>query len=204
MSALLAAIAALKRGEIVAFPTETVFALGVDADNEQALAQLFELKQRPRSKPITVHLGTAADPSLWGHWSQEAEKLAAAFWPGPLTLIVGRTARACDLLTAGGKGIGLRMPDHPTAARLLNGFGSGVAATSANSSGERSLTTEEQVRAKFGPHVAVVLSGSCRLQRDSTVCSLLEECPTILRQGAVVASEIVEVLGFEVKSLSEE
>ena len=204
MSLLAEAISALAKGEIVAFPTETVFGLGVDAENEQALALLYKLKCRPRSKPLTVHLGTKADPSQWGQWTPQAEKLARAFWPGPLTLIVPRTERPGELLTAGGAGVGLRMPDHPLAAQLLNAFASGVAATSANTSGESSLTTEEQVRAQFGANVKVVLSGDCRLQSDSTVCSLMDGCPTILRSGSVTADDIAEVLGIEVKTKSDE
>src|SRR5882724_6004238 len=161
------AIALLKAGEVVAFPTETVYGLGADALNPDAVAKIFALKNRPRNHPLIVHLADAECIEEWAREiPEEAWELAREFWPGPLTLILKRgtagqgtagqarsgtrRAEALDAVTGGQDTIGLRVPAHPVALALLHGFGGGVAAPSANRFGAVSPTTAEHVRAEFG------------------------------------------------------
>ena len=196
MTQLEQAIAALRAGEIVAFPTETVYGLGADALKPQAVARIFAAKGRPADRPLTVHLGPTVRPETWvAEWTADAQALADAFWPGPLTLILPKAAHVSDIVTGGLDTVGLRVPSHPLAMALLDGFGGGVAAPSANRSGTLSPTTAAHVRASLGSRVKHVLDGGpCTIGLESTVLSLVD-APRILRQGALRAQDISDVIG---------
>lgn len=191
------AITILRRGGLVAFPTETVYGLGADAENSQAVARIFAAKGRPTNHPVIVHIGhmdllqrLAADipPS--------AVRLAQHFWPGPLTLILKRSTCVPDAVTGGQNTVGLRMPDHPVARALLAAFGGGLAAPSANRFGRLSPTTAAHVQAELGASVDYVLDGGpCRVGIESTVLDLSGVHPRLLRPGAITAAEIEAVLG---------
>ena len=177
---------ALAAGELVAFPTETVYGLGADAANAEALARVFRLKGRPSDHPLIVHLARAA---LLGDWAADvpetAWRLAETFWPGPLTLILKRQPWVLDALTGAQDTIGLRVPAHPLALALLTRFGGGVAAPSANRFGHISPTTAAHVRAEFGDAVPVLDGGACAVGLESTILDLSGEVPRVLRPGAV-------------------
>ena len=191
------AAAVLRRGGLVAFPTETVYGLGADAENPEAVARIFAAKGRPASHPVIVHIG---DASLLEHWAADippsAWLLAKHFWPGPLTLILKRNARVLDAVTGGQDTVGLRMPDHPVALALLSAFGGGVAAPSANRYGRISPTLAAHVRDELGEAVDCILDGgSCRVGIESTILDLSGAHPQVLRPGAISAAEIETVLG---------
>ena len=190
------AIALLKSGELVAFPTETVYGLGADASNPVAVAKIFELKGRPRNHPLIVHLADAENIREWAREiPSEAWALAEKFWPGPLTLILKRSARALDAVTGGFDTVGLRVPAHPVALALLHGFGGGVAAPSANRFGAVSPTTAAHVRAEFGDAVPAVLDGGpCGVGVESTIVDLSFGTPSLLRPGGVTREELECVL----------
>jgi L-threonylcarbamoyladenylate synthase len=190
------AVAALRAGQLVAFPTETVYGLGADARNPAAVRLVYELKGRPAGHPLIVHLATAAALGDWAASVPEAARqLAARFWPGPLTLILPRAAGVPDEVTGGQDSVGLRVPAHPLARRLLAAFGSGIAAPSANRYGRVSPTTAAHVREEFGTSVPVVLDGGpCRVGLESTIVSCLGE-PLLLRPGGIAQSELEAVVG---------
>ena len=190
----------LVRGGIVAFPTETVYGLGADARNEDAVLRVFRIKARPRSHPLIVHLGSS---SVLGEWAAAvppaAERLAERFWPGPLTLVLAKAARVPGVVTGGQETIGLRVPAHPLALALLGALGSGIAAPSANRFGAVSPTTAEHVRADLGSDVDFVLDGGpCTLGIESTIVSLVAGDPVILRPGGTPREAIEELVGFRV------
>src|SRR5204862_8209983 len=165
------AVAVLRAGGLVAFPTETVYGLGADASSPAALRRLYAVKGRPRSHPVIVHV---ADASALDRWAAEvapaARTLASACWPGPLTLVVRRSPQVPDEVTGGLDTVGLRVPDQPVALALLRAFGGGVAAPSANRFGRVSPTTADDVRADLGADVDVVLDGGpCRIGVESTI-----------------------------------
>lgn len=193
------AAAILRHGGLVAFPTETVYGLGADATNEQAVRRLFGLKGRPATHPVIVHLSSAG---LLGDWAvavpHTAYALAERFWPGPLTLILRRREGVSDALTGGQETVGLRVPGHPLALELLWAFGGGVAAPSANRFGHVSPTTAAHVRAEFGDAVPVLDGGPCRVGLESTILDINGTVPRLLRPGAVSAADIEEVLGTSV------
>ncbi|HUO44177.1 MAG TPA: L-threonylcarbamoyladenylate synthase [Burkholderiales bacterium] len=191
------AVAILKRGGLVAFPTETVYGLGADAGNPAALRRLYEIKGRPASHPVIVHLADAAQLSQWAREAPDsAHKLAAAFWPGPLTLILKRAARVGDDITGGQDTIGLRVPAHPVAHALLAAFGGGIAAPSANRFGRVSATTADHVHEEFGDSVDLVLDGgACEVGIESTIIDVSGERPALLRPGRISKREIEQVLG---------
>lgn len=196
------AVDLLRQGELVAFPTETVYGLGADALNEQAVAKIFAAKERPADHPLIVHLPLNAD---LGRWAREvpsaADKLALAFWPGPLTLILKRQRRVPDLVTGGQDTVGLRVPDHPVARDLLAHFAGGIAAPSANRFGRISPTTAEHVRQELGDRVSLILDGGpCSVGIESTIVDLSHVPARILRPGAIGAAEIEEVLEQPVRS----
>ena len=191
------AVAILRRGGLVAFPTETVYGLGADARNPAALAKLYAAKGRPASHPVIVHL---ADASQLAQWARElppaAEKLAAKFWPGPLTLILRRAAGVSDAVTGGQDTVGLRIPSHPVAHALLAKFGGGVAAPSANRFGRVSATTAGHVRQEFGASVDLVLDGgAAEIGIESTIVAVTGERPVLLRPGQLSAREIEHAAG---------
>jgi L-threonylcarbamoyladenylate synthase len=186
----------LRRGELVAFPTETVYGLGADALNPAAVAKIFAAKGRPADHPLIVHLPLNANLTQWAReLPPAAEKLAFAFWPGPLTLILKRQRRVPDAVTGGQDTVGLRVPDHPIARDLLAHFAGGIAAPSANRFGHISPTTAEHVRQELGERVSLILDGGpCSVGIESTIVDLSRGAPRILRPGAIGATAIEEML----------
>jgi L-threonylcarbamoyladenylate synthase len=159
------AVRVLESGGLVAFPTETVYGLGADARKVEAVAKVYEVKRRPRDHPLIVHV---ADGKALDEWGAEvppvARILAAAFWPGPLTIIVKRSERLPDAATGGGDSVGLRVPSHPMAQALLERFGGPIAAPSANRFGAVSPTTADHVASDLGDDVDYILDGGpCRV-----------------------------------------
>lgn len=186
----------LQEGKVLAFPTETVYGLGADADNEDAVRQVFALKGRPPSHPLIVHLAAAPDLFAWGKVTRSAEALAAAFWPGPLTLILAKAPAVKACVTGGQDSIGLRVPAHPVAQALLGAFGGGVAAPSANRFGRISPTCAAHVRDEFGGRVPVLDGGVCEWGLESTIVDARQEdAVRVLRPGAVTVAALQEVLG---------
>jgi L-threonylcarbamoyladenylate synthase len=191
---------ALRRGELVAFPTETVYGLGVDAASRDALHRLYAVKRRPLDHPVIVHLASAEQLGEWvADVPPGAQQLAAALWPGPLTLVLPRAAWVPDTASAGLPTIGVRVPDQPVALALLREFGGGVAAPSANRFGRVSPTTADDVHADLGDDVAVVLDGgACRVGIESTIVDWSTNQPSILRLGGVARESIEALLGYDV------
>ena len=198
MNDLSRAAALLRAGELVAFPTETVYGLGADARNPLAIAKIFAAKGRPADHPVIVHLPDASHLERWAIDIPElAHKLAAAFWPGPLTLILKRHPAVPDAVTGGQDTVGLRVPDHPLAQQLLREFNGGVAAPSANRFGRVSPTTAAHVREELGDAVAMIVDGGpCAVGIESTILDLSGAEARILRPGMLDAAAIATVLGY--------
>lgn len=196
------AAALLAAGELVAFPTETVYGLGGDAADPAAVARIYAAKGRPANHPVIVHLAPHGDPQYWvEHLPPDAQKLIDAFWPGPLTLILKRAARIPAAVSGGQDSVGLRCPSHPVAQRLLDAFSArraghgGVAAPSANRFGHVSPTTAQHVREEFGDAIHVLDGGACDVGIESTILDLSRGFPALLRPGRVTPREIADVLG---------
>ena len=191
------AAAVLKRGGLVAFPTETVYGLGADASNPAAVERIYEVKGRPASHPVIVHIGDAGQLERWAREVPEAaRKLAARFWPGPLTLVLKRAPGVGDNLTGGEDTIGLRLPGHPVALELLRQFGGGIAAPSANKFGRISPTTAEHVSDDLGDEVDLILDGGpCEIGIESTIVDLSRDRPVLLRPGRISTGDIAATLG---------
>ncbi|HEY9192759.1 MAG TPA: L-threonylcarbamoyladenylate synthase [Methyloversatilis sp.] len=186
----------LRAGELVAFPTETVYGLGADAHNPAAVRRIFEAKGRPANHPLIVHLPDAERMTDWARdIPRDAIALAHAFWPGPLTLILKRDEDVPPEVTGGQDTIGLRVPAHPVALQLLKVFGGGVAAPSANRFGRVSPTMAAHVRDEFGDTVGVLDGGACDVGIESTILDLSGDTPRILRPGAISAEQIAAVIG---------
>jgi L-threonylcarbamoyladenylate synthase len=198
------AVELLRAGELVAMPTETVYGLAADAANPTAVAKIFAAKGRPADHPLIVHLPGAEAMERWARDIPDAAyRLAAAFWPGPLTLILKRQPQVSDVVTGGQDTIGLRVPDHRLALALLRSFGAddhgGLAAPSANRFGRISPTTAAHVREELGEQVPLILDGGpCQLGIESTIVDLsaADGVPRILRPGAIRAEALAQVLGF--------
>ena len=190
------AVEALREGEVVAFPTETVYGLGADARNPDAIRRVYELKGRPATHPLIVHID---HPRLLERWALSvppaAHALAEKFWPGPLTLVL-RRAPAVDLAITGGQDtVAIRVPGHPVAQQLLRAFGSGIAAPSANRYGHVSSTRAEHVREEFGDAVRVILDGGdCKIGLESTIVSCVDAVPRVLRPGFITLSQLRAVV----------
>lgn len=187
----------LKSGDIVAFPTETVYGLGADATNATAVAKIFAAKGRPDFNPLISHIADMAQLDDLVSADARARKLAGAFWPGALTLVLPRApgCAVADAVSAGLPSLALRMPAHPLARELLRSTGRPVAAPSANRSGHVSPTTAQHVRDSLGPEIAIVDGGACPVGLESTVIGLTGESATLLRPGGIAAEEIERVLG---------
>jgi len=198
------AVAVLRAGGLVAFPTETVYGLGADASSSDAVHRLFAVKGRPADHPVIVHLGDAALLDEWASTVPEpARVLARACWPGPLTVIVPRASGVPDGVTGGLPTVGLRVPDQPMALELLRAFGGGVAAPSANRFGRVSPTTAADVHADLGTDVDLVLDGGpCRVGVESTIVDCSRDQPAISRLGGVARARIEELLGGPVPLLT--
>ena len=196
----------LRAGGLVAFPTETVYGLGADASNEKAVARLYATKGRPSDHPVIVHFDSAARAFTWARDIPEAaRKLAQRFWPGPLTLILKRSALARDFVTGGQDSVGLRVPSHPVAHALLEAFGNGLAAPSANRFGLVSPTTAAHVREDLGDEVDLVLEGGpSEVGIESTILDLSRGAPVVLRPGHILQAEIENLLGMRLSSTSSE
>jgi L-threonylcarbamoyladenylate synthase len=190
----------LRRGGLVAFPTETVYGLGADADNAAALTRLYAVKGRPGGHPVIVHVGAPAQLAEWAaDVPAAARRLGDALWPGPLTLVVRRAARVLDGVTGAGDTVGVRVPDQPVALALLGAFGGGIAAPSANRFGHVSPTTAEDVRADLGDDIDVVLDdGPCTVGVESTIVDCTGDELVILRPGGVTRDRVEEVSGQKV------
>jgi L-threonylcarbamoyladenylate synthase len=191
------AVQALRNGELVAFPTETVYGLGANAQNPAAVRRIFEAKGRPAAHPVIVHLDS---PRYLHRWVRDvpegAMKLAETFWPGPLTMVMPRAAHVHDVVTGGQDTIAIRVPAHPMAQQLLTAFGGGIAAPSANRHGRLSPTRAEHVREELGESVRLVLDGGeCQLGLESTIVSFEGPSVRLLRPGSVTAGQIRSVVG---------
>jgi L-threonylcarbamoyladenylate synthase len=195
------AAAALRHGDLVAFPTETVYGLGADASNADAVARIFAAKGRPADHPVIVHLAAAGALDGWARDVPDAARaLAAAFWPGPLTLVLPRAARVGDFVTGGQDTVGLRVPAHPLAQALLQAFAgdgdAGLAAPSANRFGRISPTTAAHVAADLGAAVALILDGgACAVGIESTIVAFDAHGPMLLRPGGIGLVALTQVLG---------
>ena len=187
----------LRAGGLVAFPTETVYGLGADATSAAAVAKIFAAKGRPSTNPLIVHAADAATARRFAaDWPLAASRLAEHYWPGPLTLVLPKSATIVPAVTAGLDTVGLRVPDHPLALSLLKQFAGPVAAPSANRSNRVSPTTADHVRDELGDAVDVILDGGpCRVGIESTVLDLTTPRPTILRPGGVSREQIEAVIG---------
>jgi L-threonylcarbamoyladenylate synthase len=196
--AIATAAAALREGRLVAFPTETVYGLGADATNERAVAAIFVTKGRPRFNPLIVHFADAGAARKAAFFGSRAEKLAQAFWPGALSLVLRRRPGSgiALLASAGLDTLALRVPAHPVAHDLLAACGRPVAAPSANASGKLSPTSAEDVVAALGGRVDVVLDGGrCPVGVESTVLDLTTARPTLLRPGGVTEEALSGIIG---------
>jgi len=187
----------LRAGGLVAFPTETVYGLGADAANEKAIARLYAVKRRPPDHPVIVHFASAQAAFDWAIEAPEAAgKLAEKFWPGPLTLILRRSARAKNFVTGAQDTVGLRVPSHPVAQELLRLFDGAVAAPSANRFGLVSPTTAAHVREDLGEDVDLVLEGGASdVGIESTIVDLSGATPVLLRPGHISKAEIEALIG---------
>ncbi|MEM9964199.1 MAG: L-threonylcarbamoyladenylate synthase [Asticcacaulis sp.] len=191
------AVSALERGELIHLPTETVYGLGARADDPQAVAKVFEAKGRPRFNPLIVHVADVAQAETIAVFDDRARRLAEAFWPGPLTLVmpVKDTGQVCDLARAGLDSVAVRIPAHPVAQAILRQFGSGVVAPSANRSGRPSPTRFKDAVEETGAFVAAsVDGGDCQMGLESTVVSLMGEA-RYLRAGLITRADIESVTG---------
>lgn len=200
------AVARLRAGELVAFPTETVYGLGADALNPAAVARVFATKGRPSHNPLIVHVASIEMArSLARHWPREADLLARAFWPGPLTIVVPKAPHVPESVTAGGDTVALRQPAHPVAQALLDAFSGPLVGPSANRSGHVSPTTAAHVRAEFADSVPspiqVLDGGPCAVGVESTVVMLDGSTPRILRPGAIGAKAIARALGISMREV---
>jgi L-threonylcarbamoyladenylate synthase len=191
------AVHLLQSGELVAFPTETVYGLGADASNPTAIAKLYAAKGRPTNHPVIVHISDSSQLSAWASSVPDsALKLADKFWPGPLTLILPKAHHVRDEITGDQGSVGLRVPAHPLALELLKAFGGGVIAPSANKFGRLSPTRAEDVRNEFKDEVALVLDGGpCAVGIESTIVDLSKTQPMILRPGMIDQAQIESVIG---------
>ena len=187
----------LRAGGLVAFPTETVYGLGADASNPWAVAGIFAAKGRPASHPLIVHVSGIETARQWtSAFPATAQRLAEAFWPGPLTLVLPKAAAVSSAVTGGQDSIALRAPAHPVARALLAAFGGGIAAPSANRYGRISPTRASDVREELGDRVALVLDGGdCSVGLESTIVACLDGRVTQLRPGAVSRSQLQDVIG---------
>ena len=194
----------LRAGGLVAFPTETVYGLGADASNARAVARLYATKRRPADHPVIVHFGSGESAFAWAREiPRAARQLAERFWPGPLTLILKRSALAKDFITGGQDTVGLRVPSHPVARGLLEMFQGGIAAPSANRFGLVSPTTAAHVREDLGDDVDLVLEGGpSEVGIESTIVDLSTGSALLLRPGAISREDLEQLLNVKQAGLS--
>jgi L-threonylcarbamoyladenylate synthase len=201
----------LIRGNLVAFPTETVYGLGADAINKDAVEKIYQTKARPLNHPLIVHIATLSNLIKWArNIPDDAFKIANTFWPGPLTLILSRTSLAKNFVTGGQEKIGIRVPSHPVALALLKEFekqgGLGIAAPSANRFGAVSPTTAGDVKLELGEYLrnsdVILDGGKCLVGIESTIIDFTQKKPMILRPGKISKELINEILGFPIEVIS--
>jgi L-threonylcarbamoyladenylate synthase len=205
------AAAALVKGDLVAFPTETVYGLGADAISKDAIARIYKVKGRPVGHPLIVHISSLVNLDKWASDIPEyAVKLARTFWPGPMTLILPRTDLAKDFITGGQDNVGIRIPSHTVALALLKEFedqgGLGVAAPSANRFGAVSPTTATAVEIEIADYLSendqILDGGPCLVGVESTIINCTQDKPSILRPGAVTKEMIEETLGITIELIT--
>lgn len=184
----------LRRGQLVAIPTETVYGLAADATQEAAIRQVFALKGRPADHPLIVHLGDASWATHWGVLPPLFARLAERFWPGPLTMVVPRLARVSPLITGGQDSVALRVPRHPLTLETLLALGQPVVAPSANRFGHTSPTRAEHVFSEF-PKLAVLDGGPCPVGLESSIVDLTGPQPRLLRPGQLSRATLEEITG---------
>ena len=210
-STLKGAATSLRSGNLVAFPTETVYGLGVDATNKDAVAHMYQVKGRPSDHPLIVHISSMANLDKWAREIPEyAIKLARAFWPGPMTLILPRTNLAKDFITGNQDSVGVRVPSHPLATALLTEFevqgGLGVAAPSANRFGKVSATTAgdvfDELSSYLSPTDLILDGGPCEVGVESTIINCTKDLPMILRPGAITVTMISDLIGLHVNQIT--
>jgi L-threonylcarbamoyladenylate synthase len=202
---IIKAVTILESGGVIAFPTETVYGLGADASQESAIRRIFRVKERPYDHPLIVHIANIDQLSDWardippGAW-----QLAQTFWPGPLTLVLKKQPHVLDIVTGGQDTIGLRLPRHPVALALLQAFGGGVAAPSANKFTHLSPTTVSDVYEELGSQIDGILEGGeCEVGLESTILDMSGETPKILRPGMITAEAIAKVLGQPIQCVQQ-
>lgn len=190
------AVSLLKQGQLIIFPTETVYGLGADANNEQAILKVFSYKNRNSSNPLLIHIPNLEQLEHWAdvqNLSSDFFKLATFFWPGALTIVIKKAKIVSSLLTAGKDSIGLRIPGHPVALQLLKEFNSGIVGTSANKSGQNNLCSFQQASQEFRDSLFILDGGICSLGVASTIISLIDQ-PKILRLGSISLEQIQDCL----------
>lgn len=190
-----AAVAVLKNGGLVAFPTDTVFGLGALADNVEAIKRIYEVKQRPASQAMPLLLSSLDEvDSVAVEVSETARRLMRRFWPGGLTLVVKKAVWLPDIITAGGSSVAIRVPDHPVPLALIRKVGKPLVGTSANRSGEDSPLTVEEVISQLGGKIDMIINDSTpMLPGESTILDVTVDPPRIVRQGVVPRSEIEKI-----------
>jgi L-threonylcarbamoyladenylate synthase len=198
-AAIEAAAHVLRQGRLVAFPTETVYGLGADASNPDAVRRIFQAKGRPSDHPLIVHIPDAASLDQWAQTVPDtARQLVARFWPGPLAIILNKKPEVPPAVTGGQHTVALRMPDHPVALRLLQTFGGGIAAPSANRFCRISPTLAAHVEEELGEAVDLILDGgACQVGVESTIIDLSGDKPALLRPGHITRLDIEAVLQTE-------
>jgi L-threonylcarbamoyladenylate synthase len=191
------AVALLKRGKVVAIPTETVYGLAADARNEKALREIYAIKERPADNPLIVHIGSSEQVLDWAEtFSPLAQKLANAFWPGPFTLVLPAKSDVSMIVRAGAPTVALRVPSHPIAQQILKQTGLGLAAPSANKYTQLSPTTAQHVEKGLGEHIAVLDGGACQVGIESTIVTVDGNQWQLLRLGMIAEAELEAVAGI--------
>jgi L-threonylcarbamoyladenylate synthase len=200
--AIAQAVAVLRAGGLVGFPSETVYGLGGDASQADAVASIFAAKGRPNDHPVIVHVAPGADLTRWAaKVSPQAQTLIDRFWPGPLTLVMARAEGVLDAVTGGQDTVAVRCPSHPVAQALLIAFAGGLAGPSANRFGHVSPTTAQHVDGEFGSELAMILDGGpCEVGIESTIVDVTRDEPVLLRPGHVSAEALAAALGRPVLS----
>jgi L-threonylcarbamoyladenylate synthase len=186
----------IRSGGLVAFPTETVYGLGADAENPVAVSRIFEAKARPRIDPVIIHVSGPASASKYGIFPEQARPLMDRFWPGALTLVVNKTSAVPSIVTAGLDTVAIRVPSHPAALSLLRATERGIAAPSANLFGYVSPTTAQHVAEQLGDAIDLILDGgACTIGVESTILSLTGSVPLVLRAGGVPIEDLEPLIG---------
>ena len=194
------AVRILRAGGVIALPTETVYGLAADAENDAAIARVYAIKRRPADHPLIVHLADQAELAQWTQMAPPiAHVLAERFWPGPLTMVLHRSPRVSDRVTGGQNTVAIRVPAHPLAHAILSEFGGGLVAPSANRFGAVSPTMAAHVRADLGDEVDAILDGGpASIGLESTIVDLTSGDPVILRTGTITAEDIAGLIGHPI------